>query len=242
MTDVDPTEQSALGDWALRDRSAALRLFVPPARTPAVSARLALGFALRESLWIGSDATVNNLKSAWWIEELALSEGGGARHPLTQLLAAANARIDWGALARALSELRTSVPEAAGSRVVALVQEMEKALWFDPLPVDPAACLVRARAGLVDVIERRAQAIGLDANRAAATADHGQALRAGPTFDPWTEARRAQALCWIDSMGDAATPAGRMRRWREVWKVWQAVRAVSRRVPSHAAAGDSSGI
>jgi len=240
VTNGDATAQAALADWSLRDRAAALRLFVKEARVPAASARLALGFALRESVWMGSDPAVNDAKSRWWIEELALSGQGGARHPLTRMLSLEEARVDFSRLARALSGLRTTTPEHDHSRTLAPVRDMESTLWFGPDPVEDEACLIRARACLVDVLERRAHGAVASEASARAIAAHGAELRAARAVDPWTVARRAQALCWIDSMGSAAV-AMRVRRWREVWAVWRAIRKVPGRTKRSATAGEQSG-
>lgn len=240
MTVDDPGADAALADWALRDRAAGLRLFVVEARTQSASARLALGYTLRESVWMGSDATINDAKSGWWIEELALSDGCAARHPLTRMLTQQETRVDFSALARALSGLRTTTPDNDPSRTLALLRDLETTLWFGPGPADPDACTIRARAALVDVLDRRAVASDDVEKLRGAIAAQRPALRDASAVDAWTAARRAQALCWIGSMGRPAA-TGRIRRWREVWTVWRAVRSARRGATSSATAGERSG-
>lgn len=211
---------SALADWAARDRAAALRLFVPEARTPGASARLAVGHALRESAWMGSEARISEAKSAWWLEELALTGRGQPRHPLTSHLASEMAPPDFAKLAQELARLMTIAPDGESAVVLSVLGQMEETLWFGPIPFDSTACMTRARAALVDVLERRSQFTKVDeACRTGASA----ALRAATAGDSWTAARRTQVLCWIDARNREPTTAGMESTWREVWAVWRAV-------------------
>ena len=236
MTVDNATVDAALADWAQRDRAAALRLFVTEARARSASARLSLGFALRESVWMGRDPAINEAKSAWWLEELALSGRSAARHPLTRWLAQEEARVDFIALARVLSDLRTTTPESGEGSILAGVRDLESALWFGPDAAGSDACTIRAHACLVDVVGRRSHGAVDSATPSRAITAHAAALRGAAVTDAWTAARRAQALCWIETVGSRAA-SGRVRRWREVWTVWRAVRDTRRRTKSGVTTG-----
>ncbi len=217
---------AALADWAARDRAASLRLFVPEAREPATAARLALAHALRESAWLGSDAAVRDAKSAWWLEELALSARGGARHPLTRFLVEASDRPDFASLSRTFAGLPSMPAGHDASGVPPALAEIEAILWFGSNGVDPDACATRAHAAWIDVLERHGVFAAADAPQIVPLAAmHASAMRAAPANDPWTAALRAQVLVRLARQGDS----GRLAGWREVLAVWSAVRAARRR-------------
>lgn len=219
--------KASLADWASRDRAAALRLFVPAARTLAASSRIALGHALRESVWMGSDARVSEAKSAWWLEELALAERGQPRHPLTSFLAQQAESPNFAQLSRELTRLRASSPDDEAGGVLAALGDLERQLWFGASSPNPAACATRARAAWVDVLQRRGRFELRDQQNSAARSAvlfHSTALLAAPASDGWTAARRAQALSWIE-VRDGRMADGRAARLREVWVVWRAVQA-----------------
>lgn len=212
--------EAALSDWALRDRAAALRLFVPEARPHFASARIALGHALRESAWMGSDTRVNDAKSGWWLEELALSARAAPRHPLTIFLARVTPVPDFAQLSDAFARLTGTTPDSDTEMVIPLLARLERLLWFGPTDAVPDACDTRARAATVDILQRRG-AFDLAARGASAAdcaASQLSALRAARAGDAWTAARRAQALAWLEG-------GARPLRWREIWLVWRAALA-----------------
>ena len=184
--------EAALADWATRDRAAALRLFVPEARTLAASARIALGHALRESAWMGSDARVNEAKSAWWLEEFTLSGRGQPRHPLTSFLMQKTAPFDFAQLSREFARLRAMQPHDESGDALDALGGLEHALWFGPATLDETACATRARAALIDVLDRSdgfGKANDGNTNAGSDAAAHATALRAAPPHKAATARR-----------------------------------------------------
>ncbi len=233
--------EAVLADWATRDRAAALRLFVPEARSPAASARIALGHTLRDSAWMGSDARVIEAKSAWWLEELALTTRGQPRHPLTCFLAEEATPPDFAALSREFARLRSMALDEPTTELLAVLGLFESMLWFGAATPDHEACTTRAHAALIDILERSGRYRVVGDRRPAASsiaAAHALALRAAPSRDRWTAARRAQALRWLEAPSDSVYGS----RWREVLAVWTAVQTVRWRGRAPTQSGAQHGI